>query len=174
MKKFFYIIVGLFTFLIGFWSYLSRPFVTPVSLCEISKNVNLYRSKSIKIKAYLDQVPIEGIYENEYSVSDFNSSCLTGATLEPSDELKSQLQNEESLRNFINELSEKRQEDVEKRDGSKLYIAEIEIIGEISEQEKTGHYPIPFKIKANKINQLSPIKFITNGEFQKITKNIQK
>lgn len=174
MKKIFYIIVGLFTFSIGFWSYLSRPFVTPVSLCEISQNAGLYRSKQIEIKAYLDRVPTKDIEGNEYSISDFNSSCVTGADLELTDELKLQLQNDESLRNFINEFSEKRREDYEKRDDSGFYIAEIEIIGEISEQKKIGHYPIPFKIKANQIKQISPIKFLTNEELKKMTENIHQ
>jgi hypothetical protein len=172
MKIFFYIIVGLFTFSIGFWSYLSRPFVVPVSLCEISQNAELYQSKQIKIKAYLDRVPInENEYEDFYSVYDLNSNCLTGAILEPTDELKFQLQNDENLKSLINELSDKRREDYKKRDGSRFYFAEIEIIGEISSDRTTSH-SIPFIINVDKIKQISPIKFLTNEELQKLTKNI--
>lgn len=178
MKKIFYIIVGLFTFSIGFWSYLSRPFITPVSLCEISQNTEIYRSKSIKIKANLDQVLIRSGEENEYSVSDLNSDCLTGATLEPSEKLKLQLQNDENLKNFINELSEKQRKMYEKRDSSGFYLAEIEIVGEIEKREPSSYgslvEPPPFIIKAEQIKQVSPIKFITTEEFLKITKNIRQ
>ncbi len=173
MKKIFCIIVGLFTFSIGFWSYLSRPFVIPVSLCEISQNAELYKSKQIKIQANLDQVLIESGEENQYSVSDLNSNCLTGAILEPSEKLKLQLQNDENLRNFINELSEKQRKMYEKRDDSGFYLAEIEIVGEISSDRVTSHSP-PFRIKADKIKQVSPIKFLTIEEFRKLTKNINQ
>jgi len=171
MKKLFYIIIGIFTFSIGFWSYLSRPFVVPVSLCEISQNAELYKSKQIKIKAYLDRVLIGNGEETEYVVSDLNSKCLTSAIVESTDELKLQLQNDESVRNFIYELSEKQKQMYEKRDDSWFYLAEIEIVGEISSDRKTSHSP-PFSIKASKIKQISPIKFLYREEFLRLTKNI--
>lgn len=171
MKKIVYILIGIFTFSIGFGSYLFRPFVTPVSLCEISQNAELYRSKQIKIKAYLDRASIyENEEENFFSVFSFDSECLTGAHLEIAEELKTALKNNKNLRNFINELSEKQNEMLEKRDDSGFYIAEVEIVGEIETGARTSHSP-PFIIKAEKIRQLSPISFLTREEILKLPKN---
>lgn len=172
MKKIIYVLVGIFTFSIGFGSYYSRPFVTAVSLCEISQNAELYRSKQIKIKADLDGISIdENEEENFFFVSDIDSGCLTGAHLEISDELKKELKNDGKLRNFLNEFTEKRKEGFKERGFSGVYIAEIEIVGEISSFNITSDSQ-PFIIKAEKIRQLSPIRFLSREEFLKSTKNI--
>lgn len=161
MKIVFYLIVLIFTFSIGFWSYLSRPLITAVPLCQISPHAELYRSKQIRIKAYLDIVEIagDGSGEDYFSVSDFNDSCRTSGILRVSEELKVELEQDEDLKVFINELDQKNKKVLAERNGSGIYIGEVEITGEISTDRATADSP-PFVIKARKIRQISPIRFL--------------
>ena len=174
MKKFVYILFGLFTFSVGFWLFNLRPLVTPVSLCEISQHSQIYQSKQIYIEAYLEVV---GSLNNDftyYSVFDFGNNCFTGANLEISESVKEQLHNDENLKTFINELRQKNTKSREEHsDGN--FIRRVEIIGSIekvsSHNETAGMIaPPPFAITANKIKQISPIQFMSYEESFKISK----
>lgn len=175
MNKITYILIGFITFSIGFSAYTLRPLMQAVSLCEVSQNSEFYRSKIIKIKAYLDNAIIddEEIEEDYFSVSDFSNSCLTGASLELSENLKSDLKKNENLNAFLKELGRKKRESFEKRNNSGIYIAEIEIVGRIEKREKLEETaalfePPPFIIKADQIKQISPVRLLSSEEYSTI------
>ena len=176
MKKLIYILIGIFTFSIGFWLFHLRPLVTPVSLCEISQHAELFKSKQIRIKAFLDGV---GRIEDDliyYSVSDFRDGCLTGANLEISEKIKEKLKSDESLNASVKLIRQKREEAYYNRRNENYpagyYVAEVEVVGEIEkypETETTGIARVPFGIKVNEIKQVSPIQFISPEELSNIT-----
>ena len=173
MKKATYILFGLFTFSIGFWLFNLRPLVTPVNLCEIPQNTEIYRSKQVFIKAYVDSV---GISENDltyFSVFDFGENCLTGASLNISEKFKEQLKNDENLKSFIDELRRKNNELREKRaDGH--FIGEVEIVGSIKSIPQNTAIAgsaatyFPFEIEVSEMKQISPIRFMSQEEIVSI------
>lgn len=171
MKKLVYILIGIFTFSIGFWLFHLRPLVTPVSLCEISQHAELFKSKQIRIKAFLDGVGRDESNLDDYSVSDFKNGCLTGASLEISEKMKEKLKSDENLKASTNLIRQKREEVFRNRRNPNYpagyYVTEVEITGEIEEYietETTGIARIPFKIKVNEMKQVSPIRFISSEE----------
>ncbi|MGC2234765.1 MAG: hypothetical protein WA584_01215 [Pyrinomonadaceae bacterium] len=167
MKKIIYILFAIFTFSIGFWFFQMRPLIKTITLCEISGNVELYRSKHIRIKAYLDNVG-EDKTDLDYSVSDYRNGCLTGASLVISDKLKEQLDNDGNLKALINDLRQKNNELNKNREGKGLYVLEVEIIGEIEKQPDSDYgvlvAPPPFIIKADKIEPISAIRYVNREE----------
>ena len=175
MKKLIYILIGVFTFSVSFWLFQLRPIVVPVSLCEISQHSELFQSKQLRVKAFLDNVRIDEDGREDFSVSDFRKGCVTGATLEISEELKAQLKSDESFQNFIMELRQKNDEIYKKRDGNGLFVAEIEIVGEIRKVEEPENAsivsPPPYIISANEIKQVSSIRFISREELSVFIKS---
>ena len=176
MKKLIYILVALTAFSIGFWLFHLRPLVTPVSLCEISQHAELFKSKQIRVKAFLDGVGRDESNLDDYSVSDFRNGCLTGASLEISEKIKEKLKSDENLKGSISLLRQKYEEAFDNRRNPSYpagyYLAEVEITGEIekyTETETTSIARIPFKIKVDEIKQVSPIQFISHEEFSNIT-----
>ncbi len=171
MKKLIYILIGIATFSIGFCIFQLRPLIVPVSLCEISQHSELFQSKQIYIKAFLDRVRIDEGGREDFSVSDLGKGCVTGATLEISEQLKSKLKSDESFQKFIGELRVKNYEEHKKRDGNGVFVAEIEIVGEIKKVEESEYgllVSLPlFIITANEIKQISPIRFISKEEIVK-------
>ncbi len=170
MKKFIYILIAILTFSIGFWLYNFRASVMPVSLCEISRHSENYRSKQIKIKAYLDAAGVEAESSN-FDILDFDENCLTGATVKISNQLKEQINNDEYLKSSIIEISAKNKDSFKNRiDG--VFAIKVEIIGEI--EKDTSEYGKmmnrPFIINANQIKQISPIRFIAFDEIPEIKK----
>jgi len=162
MKKLVYILVAFSAFSIGVVVYYLRPIVSPVSLCEISQNAELYQFNEIRIKGYMYNV---GKTEDDFSVYDFSNDCLTGANLDITEQLKEQLINDEKLKVFIGELRQKNNDVIKNREGKGVFVGEVEIIGEIKKRtETTGIASQPFVIKANKIKQISPIRFLSNEE----------
>ena len=163
MKKLIYIFVGLAAFSIGIAVYYLQPIVTAVPLCEISQHVELYEFNEIRIKAYLDGAGITEDDFNFYSVSDFNNSCLTGASLEISEALK----NDDAFKKLARELRQKNTYLREKKSDG-VYIAEVEILGEIKKQLELESAPLvappPFIIKTKEIKQISPIRFLSYEE----------
>ena len=121
MKKLIYLLIGLSAFSISLLIYYLRPIVTPVSLCEISQHVELYQFSEIHINAYLDGVGInsDDLY---FNVSDFKNGCLTGASLNISEQLKEQLKNDKSLKASISELREKNNKIIENREGKGIFV----------------------------------------------------
>jgi len=176
MKKLIYILISIFTFSIGFWLFHLRPLVMPGSLCDISqRDAKLFESKQIHIKAFLDGVGRTEDDSNYYTVFNFGNGCLTGASLEISEEIKEQLKADGNLKTSINLMRQKREEEFNNRRNESYtpvhYIAEVEITGEIeryAETETTGINPIPFKIKVSEIKQVSPIRLISYEEIQEI------
>jgi hypothetical protein len=171
MKKLTYLSIALSAFSLSLLIYYLRPIVTPVSLCEVSQHIELYRFNEIHIKAYLDSV---GINEDDFdfNVSDFKNGCLTGASLYISERLKEQLKNDESLKIFIAELREKNDKIIKNREGKGIFVVEVEIVGKIEKQRKSEYgalvAPPPFVIKANLIKQISQIRFVSNKEILKL------
>ena len=55
MKKLVYVLFGISTFSVGFWSFqFIFIFLLPVSLCtNLQENLEIYHSKQIHIEAYL-------------------------------------------------------------------------------------------------------------------------
>lgn len=161
--------IGLSAFSISLFIYYLRPIVTPVSLCEISQHVELYQFSEIRIKAYLDGI---GINSDElyFDVSDFKNGCLTGASLNISEQLKEHLKNDESLKALISELREKNNKLIENRENIGIFVIEVEIVGQIEKQEtENGGFisPPPFVIQANEIKTISSITFVSYEEISK-------
>ena len=175
MKKFVYILFGLFTFSVSSWLFNLHPLVTPVSLCEISQHSQIYQSKQIYIEAYLEVVGSLGDDFTYYSVFDFGNNCFTGASLEISETVKEQLSNDENLKTFVNELRQKNTRSRDKHsDGN--FIGKVKIIGSIekvsSHNETAGMIaPPPFAITANEIKQISPIQFMSYEEIFNLSKS---
>lgn len=170
MKKLIYILSGIITFSIGFWIFQMRPLIIPVSLCEVSQHAELFQSKQIRVKAFLDNVRVDEDGRENFSVSDLGKNCVTGATLEISEHLKSKLKNDENFQHFVGELRGKNDELYRKRDGNGIFVAEIEIVGEIRKVEESENAvlvsPPPFIISANEIRQISPIRFVSREEIR--------
>ncbi len=176
MKKLIYVLIGIFTFSIGFWLFHMRPLVMTVSLCEISRrDVKFLKSKQIRVKAFLDNV---GRDENDLNLSvfDFGNGCLKGAELEISDRIKEQLKSNENLNASMSLIRQKREEEFENRRNPIYtpvhYFAEVEITGEIKNYDSEDEAlveSLPFVIKVNEIKQISPIRLISNEEFLHIT-----
>ncbi len=170
MRKIIYILIGIATFSVGFWIFQLRPLVIPVSICEITRHAEIFESKQIRVKAFLGNVRIDDDGTENFSVSDLEEGCLTSATLEISEQLKSELKSDESLQQFISELRSKNDEEDKKRDGNGMFVAEIEIVGEIRKIEETGIAsvvsPPPFIIKTTEIAQTSPIRFVSYKEIR--------
>ncbi len=172
MKKLIYILIGIATFSVGFWIFQLRPLVVPVSLCEISQHAEFFQSKQIRVKAFLDNVRVDEDGRENFSVSDLGKGCITGATLEISEQLKSKLKGDETFQNFISELRGENDEIYKRRDGNGLFVAEIEIVGQIRKVEESEYgviaSPPPFIITANEIKQISPIRFVNNEEIMRL------
>lgn len=179
MKKLIYILIAIFTFSIGFWLFHLRPLVMTGSLCDISqRDAELFESKQIRIKAFLDGVSRTENDTNYYSVFNFGNGCLAGADLEISEEIKEQLKADENLKASINLMRQSREEEFDNRRNESYkpvhYIAEVEVTGEIKRYKRTdtsGWNPTqPFVIKVDKIKQVSPIRLLSFEEIQEIKK----
>ncbi len=173
MKKAVYVLFGIFTFSVGFWLFNLRPLVTPVRLCKIPQNTEIYRSKQIYIKAYVDNVGASEDDLSYFSVFDFGDDCLTGASLNISEKFREQLKNDASLKSFIDELRLKNNQLYEKRaDGH--FIGQVEITGSIkkvlqnTETEGFATVYFPFEIEIVSMKQISPIHFMSQEEIVSI------
>lgn len=162
---------GIFTFSVGFWIFNLYPFSSPITLCEISQNIELYQSKQIRIKAYLY---IAGFAEDNlsfYSLSDFENNCYTTASLEISEKLRQSIENSNDFEN-LNELTQNNNKLLEEDNRKGFYVARVEIVGEIQEEEESNLQPLvplpPFVIKANRLNQISPLRFVKYEEISKM------
>ena len=167
MKKVIYILVGVFTFSISLLIFHLRPFVISVSLCEISENAQFYESKQINVKAFL----VTGGYYDVTSgikATDFRNGCSSEVNIEISEELKKN----ETFSKIDDELFEKRREP--QNSGTDGWaIVEVEFVGELKANRKSGIYDKPkFTIKATKVRQVSPIKFITLNEVSILNKDL--
>lgn len=173
MKKLVYILVAVFTFSIGFWLFHLRPVVMPVSLCEISRlDAELFKTKQIYVRAYLDSVGRTEDDLDSYSVYDLENGCFIGAKLEISGKIKEQLQNDDNLKASINLIRQNQEEAYDNRPNPRYkpvyYFAEVEITGEVKKYESEYGAlvtPPPFIIKVDEIKQISPIRLINYEEF---------
>jgi hypothetical protein len=176
MKKLIYILIGIFTFSIGFWLYHLRPVVMPVSLCELSQHdAELFKSKQIHVKAFLNAVGRTEDDLNSYSVYDLKNGCFADARLEISEKIKEQLKSDESLNASINLMRQNQEEAFNNRPNSSYkpvyYFAEVEITGEVEKYEsEVGALvtPPPFVIKVNEIKQISPIRPMSYEELSNL------
>ena len=175
MKKLIYILIGVFTFSVSYWLFQLRPLIVPVSLCEISQHAELFQSKQIRVKAFLNNVITDEDGREDFRVSDMKNGCVTGATLEISEQLISKLKSDESFQQFIGELRDKNDEEYKNLEGNGIFNAEIEIVGEIkkvAETEKASLVsPPPFIITANEIKQISPIRFVSYEEVRRFSQS---
>jgi hypothetical protein len=187
MKKLIYILIGIFTFSIGFWLFhfyydrqvISSPTDTSVTLCEVAGNASFYQSKQIHIKALLDGVGTNGNNLDDFTVFDFKNGCLISASLEIPENVKGKLKSDESLKASLSLLRQKYKEAFDNRQNQSLpagyYFIEVEIIGEIERHEYqygVSDPPLPLVIKVNQIKQVSPVRSISREVFSNITKNI--
>jgi hypothetical protein len=140
------------------------------------RDAELFESKQIRIKAFLDGVGRTEDNSNNYSVFDFRNGCLTGASLEISEKIKEKLKSDENLKASISLMRQKQEEAFNNRRNASYtpvhYFAEVEITGEIGKYESEAGAlvaPPPLIIKVNEIKQISPIRFLSHEEFSNIT-----
>jgi hypothetical protein len=164
MKKFLYISIALFAFVVGILGIYLKPLFVPVPLSELKGKLYLYKSREIKVKGYFTSSKFRStkwefiyiILEN--AKCDEYGYCVSAAiSLELSEETKEK----ESV--LIQELAEKNyQYELEKKEAVEgNYGVEVEITGQIEERETNFSGIDPFVIKVKEIKQTSPIKFIT-------------
>ncbi len=177
MKKLIYILIGIFTFSIGFWLFQLRPNVTeinsnpkdetteemlsPASFCKILQNAKLYKSKTVRVKAL---IALGGYYDviSSAQIVDYKNGCASDDSIEVSDAL----QNETNFIEISNALFNSKQP---MTDG--WSIVEVEFTGEL---EKPNNAATENKIvfKATKIRQVSPIRFFTPDEITFLNKKL--
>jgi hypothetical protein len=162
MKKAGYILFGIFTFLLGVWLFQLRAYVIAVPITDVLENSEIYQSKKIYVKAFLAE---GGYYDMRSSMQavNYKNGQLSGAIIEISEELK----NDETFQKLRKELDEKiREPQYGMQDG--WAVVEVEITGEFEENRNKSGGLVDFsdfkKLKAEKIIQLSPIRFIKPGE----------
>ena len=167
MKKFVFILIAFSTFSLGVLFFYLHPFVEPVSLCEISQYKELYLSKQIRIEGDLY------IAQSTEDVSDFENDCYATASLDISEKLKQSMENSKEFENF-RELEQNNNELLEEDKRRGIYVARVEIVGEIREREEHNLIPLvplpPLVIKVNRIKQISPIRFLNYEEISKFNK----
>lgn len=171
MKKIIYILIGIFTFSVGFWIYQSnvkdhkiRPNLSIeekkfLSLCEIAENPKQHQSKQIKVRAFL----AKGGYYDVISgivVTDYKSDCASKITVNLSDELR----RSKSFLKISDQLEDNRRESQkDPRDG--WAVAEVEFTGELVENIVGVYSAKPnFVVMAIEIEPIAPIKFIRERE----------
>ncbi len=142
-----------------------NPFDMPVSLCEISENVDRYKSKTIRVKVLM---MAGGDYDvvSPAFIADSKVNCRAKANIIIADELRqnenfSKLREEVAWKRFEPQSTETFQKDT----GS---IVEIELIGKLEDVKKSNiasEQP-SFILKAKNFKQLSQIRYITRQEFE--------
>lgn len=164
MKKLIYILVAISAFIFGVTAFYLRPVVKPAPLSEVVKNVELYKWQRVYIKGYLDVRRLKSENLDFYSVFDFKKGCLKDCIEGASLQLPNNFQNNTSISGLINELGEKNEQTNSLDDGS--YYAEVEIVGTI--EKINACFAPPYIIKADKIKQISSIKFLSKAELDEI------
>jgi len=169
MKKFLYIGIALFAFIVGILGIYFKPLFIPVPLSELKGKLYLYKSREIKVKGFFTSTKFRstkwefmyGIQENADKCDEFGYCVSAAISLELSEEL------EKKEYRLIQELAEKNyQYQLEKGETVEgNYGVEVEITGQIEERETNFSGVDPFVIKVKEIKQTSPIKFIVIRQY---------
>lgn len=157
MKKIIYVLLGISTFLFGVLSFYLRPVATPISLCEATKNADVYQFFDIRIKAKF-YVGEEG---GSFQAFDFKKGCSdASAALILVDENNELLHNEKISKELLELVKEMRGKFTSFETPP---ITEVEIRGKLI-NKPLGCYTPPYTILVKEIKQVSPIKISTQEE----------
>lgn len=172
MKKLFYIIFALFTFVCGILVFYVQPLFTPIRLNEFREISALYVNKKIQIKGYLEVSGKETPYS--YSLVDKDRKENDLGELRPFMMLEISKSIEEiniswlkELAQKNNSLSELRKNENYSEELSRYYYAEVEITGRVRERKNEffgGNY---FVVEVEDIKQVSPVTLIYLKDFNK-------
>lgn len=123
--------------------YYSLPFI---SLCDATRNPELYENANIRVRVYLSGRDNYGYY-----VSEPEKNCEAKTTFWLTE--KSKAETEELLKQLTARYS-----------NDSLTFAEVEVVGKLVDYKFETHYGRRFEIEAKEIKQISPVEQFTKSE----------
>lgn len=161
MKKLIYILIGIVTFSVSFWIFQMHPLVIPITLYEL-KQTGDYKTRKFTVIGKLNAYKSGS--DSSINLQDYENNCSVEPQCFKSLELSEDAKNESSL--LITELVEKNKTFGITNFIPGDYLAEVEVTGELVEQKEENPFCrcMIYNIKAERIKQISPIKFVTNEE----------
>ena len=129
MKKFIYIFVALSAFSCGIGIYYIRPLIIPVSIAELRRNIEHYKSRKFKVFGKLEVAQLED--ESRYSINlkDHENECSGEPICFWGLEIPEEIQAKNI--SLIKELAEKNKTFGVTNFIRGDYLAEVEITGEL-------------------------------------------
>lgn len=155
MKKIIFLLLGIFTFSLGFWFYQSQKTDRLISLCEISKDYKRYDLQRFRLRAVL---AMGGNYDafDSTRITDYKNGCASVNNVELSDELK----NSPAFSKLNDELLKKRQElQYGMINGWAVVEVELEGIIVFNKTRKDR-----FKFNATTFQQSSQVSFVSREQ----------
>lgn len=158
MKKLICGFIAMLAFIFGLGIYYIYPLIIPISLDELRKNEKSYKSRRFKVFGKLEVIKFADTPGYSINLKDYENDCkdrICFKGLELTEEIKS----ENIL--LIDELATKNKTREVTNSIEGEYLAEVEVTGKLVEK---GESPFGggmiYSIKAEKIEQISPIKFV--------------
>lgn len=166
MRKLIYISVAILAFVSGILIYYIRPSFIPISLSELRGNPKRHQIFSFKVRGDFQVWKAESTYsfeliDNQNECASTEPLCLK--ILELSDEIIKR--NNTLIEDLANQNQKLGKTDFRKG----INLAEVEITGILEERkdEKLAYFGGDgsyFRLKVEKIEQLSPVRFVESKE----------
>ncbi len=166
MRKLIYISVAVLAFVSGILIYYIRPSVIPISLSELRGNPKRHQIFSFKVRGDFQVWKAESTYSFEL-LDNQNDCALTEPLCLKILELTDEIINRNNA--LIEDLASKNQK-LGKTDFRKgINLAAVEVTGILEERknEKSAYFGGDFSyfiLKVEKIEQLSPVRFVESKE----------